>query len=69
MKKQKDGSYSIHIEWNTVDVLSQCENQNIPCTLEQAKSVLEMAENCHDACHGISWDTLDVYIDEIVKAA
>ena len=57
--KAKD--FSITISWNIKDVKSLDET----LTTDQCIEVLEKAENNHDANHGISWDTLSSYIDDV----
>ena len=58
---------SIVILWSINDVLYQAENDEVKITTEQAREVLRMAEDYHDANHGISWETLSVYIDMVVN--
>ena len=57
----KAEDYSITISWNVEDVLSLDDS----LTTDQCIEVLEKAENNHDANHGISWDTLSSYIDDV----
>ena len=57
----KAEDYKITISWNVDDVLSLDDT----LTTDQCIEVLEKAENNHDANHGISWDTLSSYIDDV----
>ena len=57
----KAEDYKITISWNVEDVLSLDDS----LTTDQCIEVLDMAEKHHDANHGISWDTLSWYIDEV----
>jgi len=57
----KAEDYKITISWNVEDVLSLDDS----LTTDQCIDVLDKAENNHDANHGISWDTLSWYIDEV----
>jgi hypothetical protein len=57
--KAKD--YKITISWSVEDVLSLDDS----LTTDQCIDVLVMAENNHDANHGITWDTLSCYIDDV----
>jgi hypothetical protein len=57
----------ISIRWHIDDVICRAEDMETPVTREQAIEILEIAENCHDACYGISWETFDVYIDDILR--
>lgn len=56
------------ITWDIADVINLATDrgrEKIP-TRAQAMEVLEMADKYHDCCMGISWDVLDVYLDEVM---
>ena len=55
----KDKDYKITISWNVKDVLS-LDNT---LTIDQCIEVLDMARDNHDGNYGISWLTLEFYID------
>lgn len=57
----KDKDYKITISWNVEDVLS-LDNT---LTIDQCIEVLDMARDNYDANYGISWLTLEFYIDEV----
>ena len=57
--KEKD--YKTTISWNVEDVLSLDDT----LTTDQCIEVLDMARDNHDANYGISWDTLECYIDQV----
>ena len=57
----KDKDYKITISWNVEDVLSLDDT----LTTDQCIEVLDMARDNHDANYGISWDTLECYIDQV----
>ena len=57
----------IKITWSIEDVLQQAENDGIEITREEAGDVLELLLKNHDASNGISWDTLDYYIGEVIS--
>ena len=57
--KAKD--YKITISWNVEDVLGLDDS----LTTDQCIEVLDLARDNHDANHGISWDTLSSYIDDV----
>jgi len=80
MMSNKDGwvdDYTISIGWCTDDVLELVRMRNmnrlsddIPkekLTLDECKEVLARCLRGHDANHGITWDTLDFHIDDIIK--
>ena len=58
----------ITIKWCVDDVVMLAEQKGyaVP-TLEQAREVLQMADKYHDASVGISWDVLEVYLDEVLR--
>lgn len=62
--KPKD---TIELSWSIDDVLGLDDAKENNLTKDEAREVLSMADNNHDACHGVSWDTLDVYIGMVVE--
>ena len=58
----------ITIKWCVDDVVMLAEQKGyaVP-TLEQAREVLSLAKQNHDASVGISWDVLEVYLDEVLQ--
>jgi len=55
---------TISISWSTADVKHQAQQRGITITQEQACDVLNALEHNHDACIGISWDVIDVHLDQ-----
>ena len=55
--------------WLTEDVLEQAKNRDpkIKLTKADAEQILEDLDEHQDASLGISWDTIDVYIDEFLS--
>ena len=58
----------INITWSTEDVLHQAKEKGVKLTEDEANDILLHMERKHDACIGINWDTIDVYIDDLVDA-
>ena len=58
----------IHIGWSTEDVLHQAKEKGVTLTEDEANEILLQMERKHDADIGISWTTIDVYIDDLVDA-
>ena len=56
----------IHITWCTEDVLHEAEELGVELTEDEANDVLIRMEEKHDASIGISWDVMDVYIQDLV---
>ena len=56
----------IHIGWSTEDVLHQAKKKGVKLTEDEANEILLHMERKHDADIGISWGTIDVYIDDLV---
>jgi len=51
--------------WSEVDVLERAKEREIAITREQAKSIIDLIHRKQDASLGISWDTIDCYLDEL----
>ena len=58
----------ISIIWSTEDVLHQAKEKGVKLTEDEANEILLQMERKHDADIGISWTTIDVYIDDLVDA-
>ena len=58
----------ISITWSTEDVLHQAKEKGVKLTEDEANEILLQMERKHDADIGISWTTIDVYIDDLVDA-
>ena len=56
----------ISIIWSTEDVLHQAKQKDVKLTEDEANQILLQMERKHDADIGISWGTIDVYIDDLV---
>jgi hypothetical protein len=58
----------ITLKWCIDDVVMLAEQKGyaVP-TLEQAREVLSLAKQNHDASVGISWDVLEVYLDAVIQ--
>ena len=56
---------TISLEWTTDDVKMQLKNrgQENALTTDECRYVLNMMLDKHDATIGVSWDVMDVYID------
>ena len=58
----------ISIIWSTEDVLHQAKQKDVKLNEVEANQILLQMERKHDADIGISWTTIDVYIDDLVDA-
>ena len=58
----------ISIIWSTEDVLHQAKEKGVKLTEDEANQILLQMERKHDADIGINWETIDVYIDDLVDA-
>ena len=56
----------ISIIWSIEDVLHQAKEKGVKLTEDEANQILLQMERKHDADIGISWSTIDVYIDDLV---
>ena len=53
--------------WCMEDVLTRAEENDIKLTREEASEVLGLTYKHHDCNIGICWETLDVWIYEVVR--
>ena len=56
----------ISIIWSTEDVLHQAKQRDVKLTEDEANSILLEMQRDYDADVGINWETIDVYIDDLV---
>jgi len=50
--------------WTEGDVIGRAEYRGIKITKEQAQEILDLMDRKQDATIGITWDTIDYYVDE-----
>ena len=59
----------ISITWYLDDIIDRDEELRDEgedkITEDQARAVLEMLERKHDANHGINWEVIDFWIDQV----
>ena len=55
----------IKIMWHKDDVLGRAEALAIECTDLQARKILQLMSKNHDCNSGISWDTIDYYLETL----
>ena len=53
--------------WGVEDVLERASERDMTITKEQAETVLNKMDSKQDCSMGVSWDTMDCYLDEIVS--
>ena len=60
---------TISLEWSVEDVEQQLQdrNKNENLDTKDCREVLERCLRGHDATMGITWDHLDLYIDQIIE--
>ena len=56
----------ISIIWSTEDVLHQAKEKGVKLTEDEANEILLHMERKHDATIGISWETIDCHLDDLV---
>jgi hypothetical protein len=56
----------IHIGWSTEDALQRAKDNDVKLTEDEANSILLEMQRDYDADVGISWGTIDDYIDDLV---
>ena len=50
--------------WQTDDVLERAKERKIKISKKQAEEIIDKIDSKQDASLGISWDTIDCYIDD-----
>jgi len=59
---------AIALIWSAEDIIQCAKDYNdIDLTKEQVSDVLSTILHRHDASMGVSWDVIEVYIDDIPK--
>lgn len=53
------------IIWSVVDVIDRAKERHIKATRQEAEDIIDRMEDNHDVSLGITWDTIDCYLDEI----
>ncbi len=53
--------------WTEDDVLGKAKERGIALAKEQAGEILDRMDHKQDASIGISWDTIDVYLNDYVR--
>lgn len=51
--------------WSEEDVLERAKENKIKITRKQAQEIIERIDRNLDSTQGITWDTLDCYINEV----
>ncbi len=57
----------ISIEWCYQDVKHVADEMKVDITDEEVGKVLEFVRSKHDATIGVTWDTIEYAIDEVLK--
>lgn len=55
------------IVWGTDDVIEQAESKGFVMPESKAIEIIGLVDKNADACHGVSWETLDHYIYEWIR--
>jgi hypothetical protein len=51
--------------WSEEDVLERAKERNIKITRKQAQDIIDRIDQKQDATTGITWDTIDCYLDDL----
>ena len=63
----KKGEHLCVIVWQADDVIGQANERGVKCSKKEADAILEAMERQHDASYGISWETINTHIDDLVE--
>lgn len=66
IRDKKGNCIEIKVSWCYEDVQERAQESGIKLSKKEACDVLELTLKRHDCNLGISWETLDVWIDEIL---
>ena len=66
---QWEDKNTISLQWCTDDVKQQLKDRNKKekLNIEECREVLARCLNRHDATMGLSWDIMDIHIDDILE--
>lgn len=53
--------------WQVCDVQERAKERGIKLTTEQVEAIIDRMHRKQDATLGISWDTIDCYIDDCLE--
>jgi len=51
--------------WSTEDVKERAKERKIKITEKQAEELIDRIDHKQDATMGITWDTIDCYLDDL----
>jgi hypothetical protein len=51
--------------WSEEDVLERAKERTMKITKEEARDIIDRIDRRQDATIGITWDTIDYYLDEL----
>ena len=60
---------TISIQWSTLDVKQQLKDRNKKekLNIKECREVLSRCLRRHDATMGLSWDIMDIHIDDVIE--
>jgi len=58
---------TIEISWHYLDVLQQAKEIGVKCSKQRAKKILQVMKSKHDCNFGITWETINCYLEEKFK--
>ena len=53
--------------WTTEDVMREAEEKGVKITKREAETILNQMEHDHNACCGVSWETIDNCLDDLIE--
>lgn len=65
-KRYSEDDDIVNVFWQRADIIQHAEQHNQILTPEEVDEVLLLMENKHDACVGINWDVIDVWIEFVI---
>jgi hypothetical protein len=68
LKKNSPEEHVAVAVWSEEDVLERAKERKIKITKEQAQDIIDRIDREQDATIGITWDTIDCYIDDYFQS-
>lgn len=65
LKELRDRGYALSV-WSDLDVLGRAKELNINCDKNQAFYICSQMDKKQDSNLGITWDTVDYYLEKLI---
>lgn len=66
LRELRSRNYALAV-WSTEDVIMRGEERDIEVSEDQARNIIGLIDNTQDCTIGITWDTIDIYTDDVLE--